>query len=256
VALTETLLEMPPASVACNAPLLEASNVRRILGIGDLATEVLRGVNIAIRGGEYVSIVGSSGSGKSTLLYLLGGLDRPTKTDAAGKPFDPPSLVYMEGQETTLLNERQLALLRNRLVGFVFQFHYLLKEFSAQENVALPMFKLGRLTRSAAMDRAEQLLKRLGLIEKIKRRANRLSGGEQQRVAIARALANEPRVLLADEPTGNLDRRNGELIADIFQELHAAGQSIVMVTHDPAMAKRAFRRITMDDGRIIDDERA
>jgi ABC-type lipoprotein export system ATPase subunit len=118
------------------------------------------------------------------------------------------------------------------------------------------MFKLGQLTRAAAMDRAAELLKRLGLAEKQKRRANRLSGGEQQRVAIARALANEPRVLLADEPTGNLDKRNGELIAEIFQELYAAGQTIVMVTHDPSFARRATRCITMDDGRITDDQRA
>jgi lipoprotein-releasing system ATP-binding protein len=254
VAPTKTLPEAPPPRIARGSPLLEARNVRRILGTGDLATEVLRGVNLSIHGGEYVSIVGASGSGKSTLLYLLGGLDRPTKMDAAGRQFDPPSLVYMEGQDTALLGERQLAMLRNRLVGFVFQFHYLLKEFSAQENVALPMFKLGRLGRREAMDRAEELLHRLGLGDKLKRRANRLSGGEQQRVAIARALANEPRVLLADEPTGNLDRRNGELIADIFHELHGGGQSIVMVTHDLAMAKRANRRITMEDGRIIDEE--
>jgi lipoprotein-releasing system ATP-binding protein len=162
----------------------------------------------------------------------------------------------MEGQDTALLSEQRLALLRNRLVGFVFQFHYLLKEFTAQENVALPMFKLGRLSRRDAMDRAEELLRKLGLVEKLKRRANRLSGGEQQRVAIARALANEPRVLLADEPTGNLDRRNGELIADIFHELNSGGQSIVMVTHDVSMAKRAGRRITMEDGRIVHEERA
>jgi ABC-type lipoprotein export system ATPase subunit len=117
------------------------------------------------------------------------------------------------------------------------------------------MFKLRRLSRKEAMDRAAELLRKLGLSEKLKRRANRLSGGEQQRVAIARALANEPRVLLADEPTGNLDRRNGELIADIFHELHSGGQSIVMVTHDASMAKRAGRRITMDDGRIIHEDR-
>jgi lipoprotein-releasing system ATP-binding protein len=256
VAPTEILLEMPTTRIAHSSPLLEAKNVRRVLGTGDLATEVLRGVNLAIHGGEYVSIVGSSGSGKSTLLYLLGGLDRPTTADASGRLYDPPSLVRMEGQDTAHLSERQLALLRNRLVGFVFQFHYLLKEFSAQENVALPMFKLGRLRRAEAMDRAAELLCRLGLGDKLKRRANRLSGGEQQRVAIARALANEPKVLLADEPTGNLDRRNGELIADVFHELHGGGQSIVMVTHDAAMAKRAGRRITMDDGRIVHEDRA
>jgi lipoprotein-releasing system ATP-binding protein len=255
VARTETSLESPRARTARSALLLEARNLRRILGSGDTATEILRGVDLTILAGEYISIVGASGSGKSTLLYLLGGLDRPTRTGPDGKPFDPPSCVEMSGQDTALLGDTQLALLRNRMVGFVFQFHYLLKEFTAQENVALPMFKLGQLSKSAAMDRAGQLLKRLGLGDKQKRRANRLSGGEQQRVAIARALANEPRVLLADEPTGNLDRRNGELIAEIFQELYAAGQTIVMVTHDASFARRATRRIIMDDGRITHDQR-
>ena len=252
---TEAGLESPAIGTAPSELLLEAHNVRRVLGTGDASAEILRGVDLAIFAGEYISIVGASGSGKSTLLYLLGGLDRPTRLDPAGKPFDPPSSVQMNGQDTALLSDTQLALLRNRMVGFVFQFHYLLKEFSAQENVALPMFKLGQLSRSAAMDRAGELLKRLGLADKQKRRANRLSGGEQQRVAIARALANEPRVLLADEPTGNLDRRNGELIAEIFHELYAAGQTIVMVTHEASFARRATRRITMDDGRITHDQR-
>lgn len=254
----EAILEASPGSAAPLATLpvlLAASNVHRILGMGDAATDVLKGVNLCVQAGQYVSIVGASGSGKSTLLYLLGGLDRPSRLDAGGKPFDPPGAVHIIGQNTTTLGDTQLALLRNRTVGFVFQFHYLLKEFSAQENVALPMFKLRRLSRAQAMDRAAELLQRLGLGDKLKRKANRLSGGEQQRVAVARALANVPRVLLADEPTGNLDRRNSELIADIFQELHAGGQSIVMVTHDVHLANRAHRRITMEDGNIVADER-
>jgi len=234
-------------------PILQAINLRRDLGEADTRVEILRGVDLAVGRNEYVSIVGASGSGKSTLLYLLGGLDRPTTLDPAKKTFDPPSAVYIAGQNTSKLSDAQLALLRNRTIGFVFQFHYLLKEFSAQENVALPMFKLARLTRSDAMARAANLLKRLGLADKTTRKANRLSGGEQQRVAIARALANEPGVILADEPTGNLDRRNGDLVAEIFQELHAAGQSIVMVTHDTSIAQKAARRITMEDGKILSD---
>ena len=139
-------------------------------------------------------------------------------------------------------------------MGFVFQFHYLLKEFTAQENVCLPMLKLGRLGRGAAMDRAGELLKQFGMGDKLRRPANKLSGGEQQRVAIARALANEPAVLLADEPTGNLDRRNSELVADIFKELSGrGGQSIVMVTHDLSLAQRARRIVRMDDGAVADD---
>ena len=236
-----------------SSPLLRAQNVHRILGTADNPNHVLRGVTLSIGRDEYVSIVGASGSGKSTLLYLLGGLDRPSQEDVEGNPFDPPSRVYIDGQDTWVLRETQLAQLRNEKVGFVFQFHYLLKEFTAQENVALPMFKLGKLSRRDAMDRAHGLLKRFGLSDKATRRANRLSGGEQQRVAIARALANEPAVLLADEPTGNLDRRNSELVADLFRQLSEKGQAIVMVTHDTSLAQRARRMITMEDGLVIAD---
>jgi lipoprotein-releasing system ATP-binding protein len=236
-------------------PILQAIHVHRYLGEGELSTHILRGVDLTIGGGEYVSIVGPSGSGKSTLLYLLGGLDRPNTRDGDGNPIDPPSRVLIAGTDTTGLPDADLALLRSQKLGFVFQFHYLLKEFTAQENVCLPMFKLGRLTRAAAMDRAAALLDRFGLGSKLRRRANRLSGGEQQRVAIARALANEPAVLLADEPTGNLDRRNGELVAEVFDELAAGGQAIVMVTHDLHLAQRAARMVSMEDGQVIRDER-
>jgi lipoprotein-releasing system ATP-binding protein len=234
--------------------LLRAQNVHRLLGSGDTTTHILKGVDLSIGSDEYASIVGPSGSGKSTLLYLLGGLDRPSQRDENGRPFDPPSRIFIGGEDTAALNDAQLALLRNAKVGFVFQFHYLLKEFTAQENVALPMFKLGRMSRGDAMDRAAMLLGRLGLGDKLRRRANRLSGGEQQRVAVARALANEPAVLLADEPTGNLDKKNSELVAEIFQELAASGQAIVMVTHDTALAQRARRMIRMEDGQIVSDE--
>ena len=239
-------------------PLLRAQNVQRFLGTADVRTHILKGVNLTITRDEYVSIVGASGSGKSTLLYLLGGLDRPTQTvrgvDGKEYPFDPLSRVFIDGHDTTQLNDVELASLRNEKVGFVFQFHYLLKEFTAQENVALPMFKLNRYKRGEAMERAASLLRRFGLGEKLKRRANRLSGGEQQRVAIARALANEPAVLFADEPTGNLDRANGERVAEVFQELASGGQTIVMVTHDLAFAGRARRLVRMEDGMIIEDK--
>jgi lipoprotein-releasing system ATP-binding protein len=238
-------------------PLLRAQNLVRVLGTQDNVNTILKGVNVTIDRDEYVSIVGASGSGKSTLLYLLGGLDRPTVAvrGAGGRdvPLDPPSRVFIDGQDTTALGEQELASLRNEKVGFVFQFHYLLKEFTAQENVALPMFKLGRLRRGEALERAAALLNRFGLADKVKRRANRLSGGEQQRVAIARALANEPAVLLADEPTGNLDRANGERVAEVFAELAAQGQTIVMVTHDLALAERARRMVRMEDGMVIED---
>ncbi len=241
------------AAEPVRTPLLRAQNVHRFLGQGDVANHILRGVDVSIDRREYVSIVGPSGSGKSTLLYLLGGLDRPTRVDLEGREFVPHSAVFIDGRDTAVLGESELALLRNEKVGFVFQFHYLLKDFTTQENVALPMLKLGRLGRAAAMERAADLLRQFGLIEKLKRRANRLSGGEQQRVAIARALANRPAVLLADEPTGNLDKKNGEIVAEIFQQIADGGQTIVMVTHDPAFAARARRMISMEDGRIVGD---
>jgi lipoprotein-releasing system ATP-binding protein len=233
--------------------LLRTQNLHKLLGSLDAINHILKGIDLEIQHNEYVSIVGTSGSGKSTLLYLLGGLDRPSKSDADGRHFDPPSRVFISGMDTMELSDTELARLRNEKVGFVFQFHYLLKEFSAQENVALPMFKLGRLGKSASLDRAAMLLKQLGLGEKLKRKANRLSGGEQQRVAIARALANEPAVVLADEPTGNLDKANSERVADIFQTIADGGQTIVMVTHDQSFAARAKRMISMDDGMIVSD---
>jgi lipoprotein-releasing system ATP-binding protein len=234
-------------------PLLRAQNVHRFLGTGDARTHILTGVNLSIDPGEYVSIVGASGSGKSTLLYLLGGLDRPDRLDGENRPVSPESAVFIGGKNTHELNDAQLAIVRNEKIGFVFQFHYLLKEFTAQENVALPMLKLARLSRHDAMERAAELLRQFNLESKLRRRANRLSGGEQQRVAIARALANQPVVQLADEPTGNLDRKNSDIVAEILQGLAAAGQSIVMVTHDTQLAGKARRMITMEDGAIIAD---
>jgi len=241
-----------PATPAIMPPVLEAQGVYRVLGSGDAANVVLRGVDLAIRPREYVSIVGASGSGKSTLLYLLGGLDRPTRFHPQFE-ITTPSRVLIDGFDTAALGDAELASLRNAKLGFVFQFHYLLRDFTAQENVCLPMLKLARLSRGDAMDRAAQLLQQFGMGDKLRRRANRLSGGEQQRVAIARALANEPAVLLADEPTGNLDRANSERVAHLLQELAANGQAIVMVTHDLTLAARAARRVTMEDGRIISD---
>jgi lipoprotein-releasing system ATP-binding protein len=255
--MTTTQLAQPdrPRAATSTVPLLRAQNVQRFLGAGEARTQILKGVDLSIGRGEYVSIVGASGSGKSTLLYLLGGLDRPDRRDADNNPLNPESAVFIDGENTHELNDTQLALVRNEKIGFVFQFHYLLKEFTAAENIALPMFKLGRLSRDEAMDRAVTLLGQFGLAGKAKRRANRLSGGEQQRVAIARALANAPAVLLADEPTGNLDRKNSEIVADIFQQLAGGGQTIVMVTHDTQLAHRARRIVTMEDGNVVDDQR-
>jgi lipoprotein-releasing system ATP-binding protein len=250
--LAPAIVKPPPPGTG--RPILRTLNLHRVLGEGEVANHVLKGVDLTIEAQTYVSLVGASGSGKSTLLYLLGALDRPSQRDLNGKPFDPPSRVLIDGADTSQLDEAELASLRNHKIGFVFQFHYLLKEFTAQENVCLPMFKLGKLSREQAMDRGAMLLSRLGLGNKLKRPANRLSGGEQQRVAIARALANEPAVLLADEPTGNLDRHNSQVVAEVLREIAAAGQTIVMVTHDTQLARQAHRMITMEDGRILHDE--
>ena len=235
-------------------PIIEAKNVHRYLGDGDASTHILKGVDVTIGKGEYVSIVGQSGSGKSTLLYLLGGLDRPNLETPDGDAIEG-CRILIDGRDTTGMTEPQLALARNERVGFVFQFHFLLKEFTAAENVALPMLKLGALSKRDAMARATMLLDQFGLAEKAGRKANKLSGGEQQRVAIARALANEPAVVLADEPTGNLDKRNADRVAELFDGLAANGQTIVYVTHDRELAARATRRIKMEDGRIVADER-
>ena len=223
--------------------LLSVKNLHKSFVEGGEEIQVLRGLDLELKTGERLAVIGESGVGKSTLLHVLGTLDRPT----AGQ-------ILYQGKEIPMDDGAALSHFRNREIGFVFQFHYLLKEFTAQENVALPMFKLSKLRRSEALDRAADLLGRLGLAEKVKRRANRLSGGEQQRVAIARALANEPSVLLADEPTGNLDRANGERVAEVFQELSTQGQTIVMVTHDLALANRARRLVRMEDGHVIEDK--
>jgi lipoprotein releasing system ATP-binding protein len=202
--------------------------------------EVLRGVDLTVASGEMVAIVGPSGVGKSTLLHLLGGLERPTGGDIR---YGETSLAS--------LSDRDLAGFRNRQVGFVFQFHHLLPEFSALENVAMPL-RIRRLAGAEARERAAALLKRVGLGHRIRHRPGELSGGEQQRVAIARALVGEPAVLLADEPTGNLDSRTGE---DVFALLRALNRerrlTCVLITHNESLAAQADRRLSMLDGNLV-----
>ena len=200
---------------------------------------VLAGVNLSIGEGEMVAVVGPSGAGKTTLLQIAGTLDRP----------DRGSIRY-EGKELTGLNDKKLSEFRNRNIGFVFQFHQLLPEFSAQENVALPAMISGE-SRRHAMSEAERLLQMLGLGERLRHKPGEMSGGERQRTAIARDLINKPRVVFADEPTGSLDSRNRQEIQDIFTRLRdELGQTFVMVTHDPSLALIADRVVTMADGRI------
>jgi lipoprotein-releasing system ATP-binding protein len=222
-------------------PVLEARGVERVLGAGEGAARILHGIDLTIERGQFVALTGPSGSGKSTLLYLLGALDRPS----AGE-------VLVGGEPTAALGDEARAQLRNRKLGFVFQFHFLLPEFSAEENVIIPLLQKG-WPEAKCRERAREVLAQLGLAEKSRRRPSQLSGGEQQRVAIARALANRPDVILADEPTGNLDSRNAENVFEIFQRLSGEGLTIVMVTHDVGLASRVSRRVSLRDGRLAAD---
>lgn len=203
--------------------------------------QALKDINIEIKQGEFVSIVGSSGSGKSTLLYVLSTLD----TDYKGH-------IYFDGDDLSLKSKNELAEIRNQKIGFVFQFHYLLPEFTVLENVCLPAFKLARFSEEEIRENAYKKLDLLGLRDQALKKANKLSGGQQQRVAIARALINEPKIIFGDEPTGNLDSKNSQNVFEIFKELKETfNQSIVVVTHDMHFAERTDRIITLKDGEVI-----
>ncbi|MHC4259115.1 MAG: ABC transporter ATP-binding protein [Planctomycetota bacterium] len=228
-----------------NDLLLEARGLHKSYRMGTAQVRVLKGVDLAVRTGEFVAIVGASGSGKSTLLHILGALDKQDK-----------GIVRFEGQDLSRFSSARTSRFRNKMVGFVFQFYHLLDELNVLENVFLPAMAgkgvIGWLaSRRTAKSRARELLIRLGLGERASHKPHQLSGGERQRVAIARALMNEPRLLLADEPTGNLDSATGNSILGVFEELHKAGQTIVMVTHDEGIARKAGRIITLADGKLI-----
>jgi len=220
-------------------PALRAEALHRVLP-GELPTTLIDHVDLEILQGEFVAIMGPSGSGKSSLLYLLGLLDVPT----SGR-------VWLDGEDTSGFNEEQLSDARLAKLGFVFQFHFLLAEFTVRDNVMLPMRRLGRLTDVEARTRSEELLAHLGLSEHLKKFPHQISGGQRQRVAIARALANDPSVILADEPTGNLDSASSENVRQILSDLtHGMGKTVVAVTHDAHFAAAANRRIALVDGRI------
>ena len=219
---------------------VEARKVTRTLP-GPVPVTLVREVDVTMQPGEFVAVTGPSGSGKSSLLYLLGLLDRPTEGE-----------VLVDGVATARLSSDELAHLRLEKVGFVFQFHFLLPEFSALANVLVPMRKLGKWPPAEARARAEKLLGDVGLADQIKKRPDQLSGGQRQRVAIARALANDPHLILADEPTGSLDQKNGQIVFDIFSELaRTRGKCVVTVTHDPALAGRCDRQVRLVDGRVV-----
>jgi ABC-type lipoprotein export system ATPase subunit len=226
-----------------NASLLSASGLRKEYGRGDALVRAVDDVDLDVAYGETVAVMGPSGCGKSTLLHLLGGLDRPN----AGQ-------INLAGQRVDQLGERGLARLRRDAVGFVFQAFHLMDELTAVENVELPALLAGRSPR-AARRRALELLDRTGLKDRAKFLPSALSGGQRQRVAIARALANDPLVVLADEPTGNLDSAATLEVLRLFDGLHGAGQTLIIVTHDSRIAATADRLITMRDGAFIDETR-
>ncbi len=221
--------------------LIQLQNISKTYGVGDLQVYALKSVDLTIDSGDYCAIMGPSGSGKSTMMNMIGCLDRPTQGD-----------YWLDGRSIAHLTAKQLAGIRNRKIGFIFQQFHLLHQLTAVENVVLPMIYAG-VPAGERESRAIMALQRVGLGDRLANRPNQLSGGQQQRVAIARAIVNQPKLLLADEPTGALDTQMSQEILDIFAELNQQGMTLVMVTHDPEVAQRCRRTITFRDGAILQD---
>lgn len=226
------------------APLVEARGVTRVLP-ATVPVTLVRDIDLVVQKGEFLSVTGPSGSGKSSLLYLLGLLDVPTSGE-----------VLLDGEHTSGFSSDVLAALRLKKIGFVFQFHFLLLEFSVIDNVKLPMRRLGELTHDEIEARARKLLIDLDMADQMTKRPDQLSGGQRQRAAIARALANDPALILADEPTGNLDTKNSQIVQDIFARLVSEqGRTVIAVTHEESFARATPRNVYLVDGKIARDER-
>lgn len=215
--------------------ILEARNIMKTIR----GHEILKGVSLAVNEGDFVSIIGVSGSGKSTLMYILGLLDEPTTGE-----------IIFDGEKVDFKDQKLLSEIRNKKIGFVFQFHYLIPELSAAENIMVPMLKVKEKSRKEAEEKAYAILADLGLKGKENRKPYEMSGGEQQRVAIGRALANNPEIVMADEPTGDLDSKNTEVVMDIFLKLNEQGRAVLMVTHELNLAERTKKIVEMKDGII------
>ncbi len=224
------------------APLITVHNLHRHYQMGDETVRALDGVSLHIDDGEFVAIVGPSGSGKSTLLYLLGGMDRPTE-----------GMVTIRGERITDMNENALAKFRQRTVGFVFQSFNLITTMSARQNVEFPLVFAG-ISPNERTQRATKLLEMVGLGDRVDHKPTELSGGQQQRVAIARALVNDPAIVLADEPTGNLDSKSGNEVVDILRQMNVDGRTVVMVTHDQSLLSITSRFVRIRDGKILEDD--
>lgn len=231
----------PRSLIPDRPPVIQLSEIYKIYGSDNTEVRALNGVNLVVESGEYCSIMGASGSGKSTMMNVIGCLDRPS----SGR-------YQLDGIDVAELNEKDLATVRNRKLGFVFQQFHLLPQLSALENVMLPMVYAG-VPSGERRQRALDALGRVGLGNRVNNRPNQLSGGQQQRVAIARAIVNRPIVLLADEPTGALDTKTTQEVLDIFEELNQSGMTVVMVTHEPEVARRTHRVVWFRDGQVLHD---
>lgn len=222
--------------------MIDLKQINRVFQLGDQSVHALRDIKLQIKQGDYVSIMGPSGSGKSTLLNMLGLLDRPTSGQ-----------YWFQGQDVTALNDVQQSVIRREKIGFVFQFFHLVPRLTAAENVALPMMLAG-IPPAERKARVEKRIAECGLVARAHHRPDELSGGERQRVAIARATIMQPPLLLADEPTGNLDRATGKEVMNLLEDLHESGVTLIMVTHDPELGARAHRQLKMVDGAIVAEQ--